>query len=416
MDMSAEQANADLMVNNLIYKEPQALSLATDKTEKKMFFQRNEYTGDRSTTMICDWNTGSNFVDVYNSYLSFKVTLTGTTPTANWGSGSAMNIFNELRIQSRSGVECSRDQNVNLWSKYDAFYSKPSTWFETMGAPQGYGPTQSGAGDAANLSATAARFCIPLCELSTFFRPTKGQHIPPQIASGMHMEFVLEDFRTALFQKSGTVTGYEISNLFFNLSCVSMSDDTQRSINSESANVGLDYSYERMFASISQVPIGQTTISLQVRKAVSIANYAYAIALDAADRIDVTKDSLVSIAFNYNSWQYRIGSQWYPHQQVNDANDGLETYMLAQSTWDKMKHQYSQGNVSLTRFKASTGIIAHTFESNSSLSISGTAINNSRTLELNAEFASVPATLEVITFLNYSAVAKAFIDNLSVSI
>lgn len=33
--MDEEMANADLMVNNLIYKEPQALSLATSKTEKK---------------------------------------------------------------------------------------------------------------------------------------------------------------------------------------------------------------------------------------------------------------------------------------------------------------------------------------------------------------------------------------------
>lgn len=381
-----------------------------------MYFQRNEYTGDRSSTMVIDWNSGSSFIDPYNSYLILSVTLTGTTPTANFGSGSAMNVINELRIQSRSGVELSRDQNVNLWSKYDAAYSKPSTWFETNGSVQGYGATQVAATDAANLSVTAKKFMIPLCELSPFFRPTKGQMLPPQIASGLHMEFVLEDYRTALYQKSGTVTGYEITGLSMQLSCVAMSDDTVRAINSESAANGLELSYERIFASVSTVAIGQTTISLQVRKAVSIANYAYSIAMNAADRIDVTKDSLNSIAFDYNSWNFRIGSEFFPYQQIVSANDGSESYMMALATWDKLKHQYSAGNVSLAKFEANFGILAHSFETNSALSISGQSINNSKTLELNAEFATVPATLEVITFLNYSAVAKIFIDNVAVSI
>ena len=72
-DVSQQDGSADLMVNNLIYQQPAALSLAVARTYKKMFFQRNTYVGDRSSTMICDWNTGTSFVDLQNSYLSFKV-------------------------------------------------------------------------------------------------------------------------------------------------------------------------------------------------------------------------------------------------------------------------------------------------------------------------------------------------------
>ncbi len=56
--------------------------------------------------MICDWNTGTSYVNCDNSYLSFKAAITGSpppiaVPTASFGSGSAMNVINEVSIQSR---------------------------------------------------------------------------------------------------------------------------------------------------------------------------------------------------------------------------------------------------------------------------------------------------------------------------
>ena len=74
-DVSQQSGSSDLMVNNLIYKQPAALSLAVNRTYKKMFFQRSAYTGDKSTTMICDWNTGTSYINCDNSYLTFKVKI-----------------------------------------------------------------------------------------------------------------------------------------------------------------------------------------------------------------------------------------------------------------------------------------------------------------------------------------------------
>ena len=61
-DVSQQSGSSDLMVNNLVYKQPASLSLAVNRTYKKMFFQRSAYTGDKSTTMICDWNTYGDLV------------------------------------------------------------------------------------------------------------------------------------------------------------------------------------------------------------------------------------------------------------------------------------------------------------------------------------------------------------------
>jgi hypothetical protein len=416
-DVSDQSGSSDLMVNNLVYKQPVALSLAVNRTYKKMFFQRNAYVGDKSTTMICDWNTGTSYINCDNSYLSFKVKLTGTsTPTASFGSGSAMNVINEVRLTSRSGTELDRLQNANLWSKFDSLYQKPDGNLKTVGSIQGWGPTLS-ASDPANLNgATFTRFVLPLYVLSPFFRPMKKQMIPPQLASGMQFQLVLEDFRTALLGITGTTTGYEIEGLYFNLDCTDLTDDCQKTLNYESASTGLEYSFERIFTSISQLPSAQLSVSSQVRKAVSQACFATTLTVSQADRLNIAVDPLCAVPFNYTSFQYRIGALYFPNQEVIDASDGVEAYMMAQETYDKLKHPYSEGSVALSSFKAKHGILAASFERDTSLNLSGLPLNNSRTLELNATYAAVAEPLDVITFLQYCCVSRSYIDNTSVSI
>jgi hypothetical protein len=51
-----------------------------------------------------------------------------------------------------------------------------------------------------------------------------------------------------------------------------------------------------------------------------------------------------------------------------------------------------------------------------SLNLSGLPVNNSRVLELNMEFSSVPDPREIVVFLEYTAVSKSFIDNTAVAI
>ena len=418
-DVSMDQASSDLRINNLVYQQPAALSLAVDRSLKRQFFQRSTYEGSKSTTMICDWNTGTSYVNMANSYLSVKVKLTGgATSAANFGSGSAMNFLNEVRIQSRSGTELDRLQNANLWSKFDSLYQMPSEWLETVGSVQGFGPTRTRATDPSNTNTTTAvRFNIPLAQISPLFRPLKaGQLLPPQLASGLHFEITLEDFRTALFQKVAGITGYNLESLYFQLDTVQMTDDTQRTVNDISANTGLEYAFNRIYTSQSQLPISQLSLSQQIRKAVSQACYVTSITLSQADKVDITKDSLNAIPFNYDSFQYRLGSLYFPNQAITDAQDGVEAYTIAQSTYDKMKHAYNAGSITIANFVSKHGILSGSFEKDTSLDISGLPINNSRVLELNASYVAVAEALEVYSFLQYTSVARTFLDNTAIAI
>ena len=58
---------------------------------KRQRFQLKNYESGETATI--NWNTGSDYVKQYNSYLTFTLKLTGTsTPTANF----ARNEMNEI--------------------------------------------------------------------------------------------------------------------------------------------------------------------------------------------------------------------------------------------------------------------------------------------------------------------------------
>src|SRR5689334_11586455 len=60
-DVLQQAASSDLLVNNLSYHQPEALSLAVQRAYSRQFFQRRSYTNGE--TAIIDFNSGTDFVD-----------------------------------------------------------------------------------------------------------------------------------------------------------------------------------------------------------------------------------------------------------------------------------------------------------------------------------------------------------------
>ena len=200
-DTKYSDSDGDLMVNNLIYEMPKALSLATGRTHVAQFPQRSTYTVDRNSTMVFQWNTGNAYIDTSNSYLRFKMKASGTANVvpASFNYGSALNLFHEYRIRSRSGVELDRLENCNLYNQYRLKYTKSTNWLSTVGQTFFY-LSNSAIFNQANTIITDV--CIPLCELATFFCSIKkGQLLPPQIASGLQIELSLESVARAFLMQ-----------------------------------------------------------------------------------------------------------------------------------------------------------------------------------------------------------------------
>jgi hypothetical protein len=319
-------------------------------------------------------------IDMEKSYLAFDVELKADVGSAsvNFGSGSAMNLINQTTVRSRAGVELDRIENANQWSRLKCLYDLPDSYLKRFGQLEGWGPNRDGTTDSAQqLASGKVRYCLPLTRLAPFFTPLKkGMKLPASLASGLHIEFILEDFRTAFFQKApGNITGYEISNIYFHLDSVKLSDDTNRVLSQEGASSGLEYCYNRVYTSINSQPSGQASVNIQLRKAVSVGCKAYTVVVDQADVLDVSKDSFASVPWDTTSFQYKLGQIYLPNAPQNDLLvDGKEAYIQTQNVWDKIDHPFKESAVSLSDFQIDKSVIPAILDKDTSLAISGLPI------------------------------------------
>lgn len=417
----------DMLVNNLVYRQPSALSLATARAYMRHFPQVQQYSAGQ--TMVFDLTSGSNFVDPANSYLTFKVQLVTADAlvAANFGSGSAMNLIRQVTIRSRSGTELDRVELANFWSRNYYLNTLSNEYLQRSGPVEGWGSNRDGASDAATVSsATASRFCLPLSRLSHLFKPQqKGQKLPPALMSGLHIEIIWEDPRTALYLKAGLagdVAGYTVSNIAIVTDSISMTDDVQRTINMESAQSGLEICYDRVFTTQTALNTGATSANISIRKAVSQCLMAYTQVIDKTKIFDITADSFKSITFDATQWQYRLGSLYFPKEAYTSSGlpaDAGESFINQLQVFNKLKHTDSESSVSLYDFQTKANLLAAAFERDAELELSALPVNNSRTVELDVQFYDVTAgssTRQLLTFVSYVGVARCFIDNVASSI
>ncbi len=419
---------SDLLINNLIYEMPRSLSLAVSRNYVQQFPQRATYdmSSNRSDTIVFDLNTGLSFVDPQNSYMKFKmkvVSPAGVLAAPTFGVGSGLNIIRETRIRSRSGTELSRTENANQYNAYRLNYTKSASWVNTIGSAMFMRTTSS---PFNNANTWICEMTLPLSEIDSFFRPHKGVLLPPQVCSGLRLEFGLETIQRAFVDPAGFFNGtstIQLSDISLMLDQVVMSDETSKILSLESSQSGLEYVYPRVFSYSATYPAGSSNINIQLSKAVSQANHIFTVLSNNTNYNLGTVDSMTSETFKVQSHQYRLGSSYYPNQvlveSATNALKGSSSYLLAMSSFDKLKSPYKESDVSLSDFTNQLSIIATDLSRNSSLAISGVPINNSRTVEaLITRDASGDGVnkVNVDCYLEYTSVAKIFIDNVAVSI
>jgi hypothetical protein len=403
-DMQEQKSKGDLMVNNLIYQQPKALSLAVNRTLKKQYFQKSTYTP--LETAVCDFNSGSDYISIDDSYLLLDITSVGGD--ANFGAGSILNCIERIVVTSRSGTELDRLERANIYNKQMMRFGHSQDWISGSGSKMGMGTNGLDSDGTVLTDGVSRRHIIPLKYLCGFFRPINGQLIPPSLAAGMRIEITFADYRNALFQKSGTVTNYLVDKVEFSTDCVTLADDTQKSLNTEASKTGLEYTYERFYTSSSTVL--STAVNLQIRKAVSMAKKVHTFLIPQANLNDVTTDSQASAALDIDSWGYRLGGLHFPNQPIRDDIQHLQTYQIAESTWER-NGDHRPAGVGWSLFQAKNGELSASLERDTKLNVSGLPLNNSRVLELDSKLNSYSVPLEAVSFLQYICVCRSFLDN-----
>ena len=174
-----------LFANNLSYKLPTPSSVVTNRCLKRQYFQNRSYSSQQ--TMTCQWNTGTDFIDLKNSALVLKIKVNGTNFSCGFGQGSACNLLRNIRIYHRSGTCYSNTQKISLWRKiYDKYTHSPA-WFDTVGKLMGYG-----GGDQISDAVSGANIftaVIPLNNLVPFTNPEGSVLLPSNMSSGIRWEF-----------------------------------------------------------------------------------------------------------------------------------------------------------------------------------------------------------------------------------
>lgn len=421
------ETDGDLMLNSLIYELPKSLSLRTSKTNICMFPQQQSYTVSRDTVMVWNWNTGNSYIDCTNSYLKFRMKAISVAavapPTFGVSGAGALNLINSCRIRSKSGVELSRTENLNMYNTF-RIAQKSTQWINTIGSSFYVNSTTSPFNTANTLFTDVT---IPLSEISSFFRPLKiGQLLPPQLASSLNIELSLESVVKSFKDPSvffGASSSLQLTDICMSLSSVTLSDETAKILNLESSQSGLEWSYPRVFSFQNIFPAGSTSINVQLQKSVSQATHVSTILSNNTNASNGLVDSFVSEGFKVKNWQYRLGSAYYPNQPIIEntvsALPGVQSYIMTMASYDKMRSHFNESSITLQKFGTVNGSLCASLERDTSLAISGVPINASRILEALIERDATGDTtdkLQVDCFLEYVSVAKAYIDNVSVSI
>ena len=421
----SKSAKDDMLINNLVYRQPVDLSLAKSRSHVKQFFQRSDYVSAAGKTAICDWNTGSSYINCANSFLVFDLEVKNSdvsTYQFNFGVGSVMNIINRLNIRTKSGSEIDRIDYVPLWSRIDVEYNCDKDYKESVMSLSGYGVNYF-----LSESPTGGRivkFAIPLERLAPCFRPLKSQIMPPQLASGLHFECVFEDINNIITTNAAaTLTTYNVTNIHFLLDQVDLSDEAQKAISVESAETGLEWVTPRVYSVQTSLGAGVSSASVQIRKAVSQATRAYSVLQKSEQYNGKTQDSTKSMLFpNSVKFQHNLGSLYFPNQEITDSGlleAPVSSYIEALYAFDKTKDNKRGTNIKLSEFNNHSSILAMTSSRDDQLFLSGLNVNNSRALQFKGEFVWAPSDTgsHIITsFLEYVQVVKCYNDQSVVAI
>lgn len=428
MDTNAEAndrlVESLLAVNQLQFTLPPQLGIATSRKHVVMFPQQASYTG--ASTIIIDSQTGSTYVDPFNSYFVIKVALTTNASTPwSWGSGSVANLIDRIIVRSRSGKELSRVESFPLWAKFSQLYSNGRDWNQTISRAQGFAdysvlPANVTYGDSYD-SAQTHTFVLPL-HLIPCFKPLNGKLLPPQLMEGLRLEITLNN-------PIATVTSYNNTDLTsvssvvtpeLHYDCFTIADQFARKIIDMSARSGLKLLYEEAFHTL--LVTATTSINFDIKKACSKGLRLMLIPRNSADVGVVNKDPVASSQYSFLTQQINIGSEYIPNQKLTTGTDS-KTFM--ESYYQTMfAHNALSGSTSISpaqylgtdnRSTYNSAMSCFTLNKSNVTGLNGFVINNSRALVVNLTRTNVPASLRLDAFLVHLRSLDVMVSNVSVA-
>lgn len=400
-------ADSLVRVNGLSYRMPSNMSVVVSRNMKRSFANLDSYGPDGK--IIITWNSGSEYVNGMNSYLTFDAATTTATSAGELMSGSAVNFIESVTINSIQGTEVDRTEGVNIYRRDKDRYELSQDWINNAGSVMGYKSTESGVTNTLNtVTTTPQRYCIPLSKICGLCNTSVL--IPSMLSGGLRFEIKLAPLGT-VFKGGGLINpaSYTLTNVNMMLDSYQLADSIQKRLMQESAATGLEFFYETWDRTRHNINASNKA-NITVRKAVSRALGAHCKTRLTANTALLGVDSMASETNEVASMFWRLGSLNFPNSRLTSK---VEQYYYSLYSMGKFLHPHQSNSISYTDFIADEGLVAVTLERSSILSLSGLPVNNSRTLQLELDY-DTSQSRDQDVFLNYLQLARVFPNNVLV--
>jgi hypothetical protein len=385
--MGGKLSESLLQVNQLSYRLPPQLSIASKVTHVIDYAQQSSYSSGE--TVLFDCQTGTQFIDPKESYLLLKIDPNKVG--GSFGSGSVLNIFERIVVRTKTGKELSRVESANLLNRVMDRYNKPQTWLDTLGKNQGYSTYVSGTQYADEIPDAGKYYTIPIQSILPCMNPVGAKLVPPNLMSGLRIELTLARPQDAMVAVNTTVGltayDYDVVKPEIHWKTYTLADQFARKIQ-EMSNSGLSYLYKEYFHTI--ISTAQQQINFDVKKACSKCLKAVVLTRNTADvnNTDWKADKMASAEFKYTRYQSHISSDYMPNQPLQldsvSINDISQSYYYNLYALDKLD-SWNPPSVTPAQYKGSAGVypcgvVSFNFNKSNVSDLQGYTISNSRSL------------------------------------
>ena len=419
--LDSKLVNSLLEINQVSYRMPPQISIASKVTHTIQYFQQSTY--NNGNTMILDFQTGNAYIDAHKSYL--RMVVTPSDANHGFGSGSVGNLFERVVVRTKTGKELSRTENANLLMKNMDRFFKSDNWLNTVGRAQGHTQEIATNQYGTVVPAGGKVFIIPLTTFLPCFNLIGSKLVPPMIASGLRLEIRLADPNVAFCNFNQAVltplVSYTVTQPEIHVKEYTLADNFSRSIAQIASSQGLNLLYKEYYNTIVSTSTNQ--INYDIKKAVSKALKLSVFTRDAT--IAVGRDQMASRPYNYEKIQSNVGADYVPNQPlqlpaVASADNINEVYYYALEECDKLK-SWDPSSVSPGQYLgvAPTGtgdqyngaVVNFSYNKSNTSELAGYTISNSRAMLVNLTQEGVAVPVRLDTFLCYLRLAKAMITN-----
>lgn len=414
-------SESQLKINNLVYTVPAKSTLAVQKNDQKNYFDQRNYTAGQ--TIRCVLQTGSRYVNTFESQLCFTATLNDVPGAlASWAAGSAINVIKNVRVYHKNGTELVNIQNQNVNQMIEDKAGRPKSWFDNVGNIAGYNALNDNDGLGTSsvpfradlFAANSTEVQIPLPCVAPIFNPEGKVLMPKVLADGLILEIDLATSAEALVRTGGASDFVlTINDIYLNLSTTVLSDLAVGSLNENADKNLLEYSYIDTYTSRITQSAQNGVVSTSINKAVSMADHITVVEIEQANRNNQTADE-----FKMNTddvdYQFTVGSIQLP-SQVFVSGPRL-AYKQLLKTYGTYAHNKSSA-LGYINYQTNVAAKSTSFSKDQMLAMSNMPINSSRSLRYEQKYSVPPANARVIfIFMHYLKVLQLSITDVKVDI